>query len=124
MSQYGLTQWAYFFDAPEDRAAAEAWTLKSKCLGFDPEFFVPPAPTAAKGTPEYREQDTENKNQTKAAKRFCKGQEDGRPCPVMDECLAYALENKVWEGVYGGTSARERRKIDARRRKAAASSTG
>ncbi len=34
-------------------------------------------------------------------------------CPVKNECLAYALANPDLAGIWGGTSARERRRIRA-----------
>lgn len=40
------------------------------------------------------------------AKKFCV-----RYCVVIDECLEMALDERIDEGVFGGTSARERRKI-------------
>jgi WhiB family redox-sensing transcriptional regulator len=39
------------------------------------------------------------------AKRICAG------CPVVDECLAYALEHDERFGVWGGKSERERQRI-------------
>lgn len=32
-------------------------------------------------------------------------------CPVRQECLEYALANRIDHGVWGGTSERERRRI-------------
>jgi len=32
-------------------------------------------------------------------------------CPVLDDCLAYALETIQTEGIWGGTTSRERRKL-------------
>ena len=39
------------------------------------------------------------------ARRVCDG------CPVKDQCLEYALDNRIDHGVWGGTSERERRRI-------------
>jgi WhiB family redox-sensing transcriptional regulator len=39
------------------------------------------------------------------AKRVC------ADCPVKNQCLEYALENRIDHGVWGGTSERERRRI-------------
>lgn len=41
------------------------------------------------------------------AKKVC------RDCPVKEPCLAYALANRIEHGVWGGTSARERRRMRA-----------
>ena len=37
-------------------------------------------------------------------------------CPVKDECLEYALRNRIDHGVWGGTSERQRRRILKARR--------
>jgi WhiB family transcriptional regulator, redox-sensing transcriptional regulator len=37
-------------------------------------------------------------------------------CPVTDQCLEYALEERIEHGVWGGCSERERRRILKRRR--------
>ena len=39
------------------------------------------------------------------ARRFC------RTCPVRTECLAYALDERIEFGVWGGTTERERRAL-------------
>ncbi len=40
-----------------------------------------------------------------AAKAICAG------CPVADECLAYAIDTNQSEGIWAGTTAKERRRI-------------
>lgn len=42
------------------------------------------------------------------AKRICAG------CPVREECLAHALENREDRGIWGGLTRLERRKLLAR----------
>lgn len=45
------------------------------------------------------------KQEAEAAKRIC------RICPVVDECLQYALDHDERHGVWGATSPKERRKL-------------
>jgi WhiB family redox-sensing transcriptional regulator len=47
----------------------------------------------------------------KTAKRICS------TCPVMDECLEYALSFQSMPGIYGGTTQHERNKIKLQRRR-------
>ncbi|MGH9212845.1 MAG: WhiB family transcriptional regulator [Acidimicrobiales bacterium] len=46
------------------------------------------------------------------ARRICAG------CPVREQCLEYALANRIDHGVWGGLSERERRRVLKRRRMA------
>ena len=64
------------------------WMTAGLCAQVDPELFYP-----------------ERGGSTTAAKQVCTG------CPVLAECLAYALANDERFGVWGGTSERERRRI-------------
>lgn len=68
--------------------APEEWTQDALCAQTDPEMFHP-----------------EKGGSTKDAKTIC-----GR-CDVILECRAYALRNNEQEGIWGGLSAPERRKI-------------
>ena len=73
---------------------AQDWMQHGNCRGTDPrEFF----PTGGSGVA--------------AALRVC------AECPVRTECLEYALENRIDQGVWGGASERERRRILRQRRK-------
>jgi WhiB family redox-sensing transcriptional regulator len=45
-----------------------------------------------------------------AAKRLCE------TCSVKEQCLEYALENRIDHGVWGGTSERQRRRILKKRK--------
>lgn len=114
MPSYGLEWVQHWLQPEEDRAAAEAWKARSKCLDVGDEIaerlFFPVEPDTAKTEDERKQLLAQAKEQTKAGKRFCRGEEDGRPCPVLMDCLEYALAEQLWVGVWGGTSGRERRK--------------
>ena len=66
----------------------QEWSEQALCAQVDPEMFFP-----------------EKGGSTKQAKMLC------RSCPVVDECLNYALENDERFGVWGGFSERERRRL-------------
>lgn len=70
-----------------------SWRRLAKCRGMDPDLFHP-----ARG------------QDVSAAKAVCDG------CPVRSECLSEALQSSQNDdqGVWGGTSARER--MDIRRK--------
>jgi WhiB family transcriptional regulator, redox-sensing transcriptional regulator len=72
------------------------WRQHSACRGIDPEVFHPVS-----------EEDAEE------AKAVC------ALCPVRQPCLEYALVNREREGVWGGMTDRERRRILRQRRKSA-----
>ena len=65
--------------------------------GLDPEIFYPPTDEEAAD-----------------AKAVC-GQ-----CAVRETCLEFALDTRESEGIWGGTTARERRRVLRQRRKTAA----
>ncbi len=69
-------------------SALTGWISRGLCAQTDPEVFFP-----------------EGTLSTKAAKRVC-GQ-----CEVNTECLSFALENPSMPGVWGGTTAAERRAL-------------
>lgn len=72
-----------------------AWMLRGICRGADTREFFP-----------------SNGLGVEAAQRICRG------CPVQDECLEYALLHRIEQGVWGGASERERRRILRSRRRA------
>jgi WhiB family redox-sensing transcriptional regulator len=74
-----------------------AWMLQGECRGADTRAFFP-----------------SNGLGVEAAQRICRG------CPVQNECLEYALLNRIDQGVWGGASERERRRILRQRRRAGA----
>ncbi|CAM3987033.1 MULTISPECIES: WhiB family transcriptional regulator [Helcobacillus] len=63
------------------------WATEGACAQLDPdEFFV-------RGADQQR------------VKQFCRG------CPVLNHCLADALNNRIEFGVWGGMTERERRRL-------------
>lgn len=65
-----------------------AWMRRARCRGLDPEqFFVR---TTA---------------QSKTAVNVCQG------CPVKSHCLQYALDHDIDFGIWGGLTARQRRRL-------------
>ncbi|MGV9254277.1 WhiB family transcriptional regulator [Streptomyces sp. NPDC003697] len=66
------------------------WLRSAACVGEDPELFFPV------GTIGPAVQDID------AAKRIC------ARCPVITECLAFALGSGQTAGVWGGTCEEER----------------
>lgn len=69
------------------------WMERGKCRDMDPAVFFP-----------------NDGMGVQVAQRIC------AECPVREECLEYALENRVDHGVWGGASERERRRILRQRR--------
>ena len=74
-----------------------AWRQRGACRGLDPGTFYPASDEDAG-----------------AAKAVC------AQCPVQDDCLEYALENREGEGIWGGATEKERRRLLRQRRKSAA----
>ncbi|GHE84926.1 transcriptional regulator WhiB [Streptomyces spiralis] len=67
------------------------WREHGACRFEDPELFFP----LGDGVLSLR--------QTEQARAVC------RRCPVLRECLAFALRNSEYDGVWGGMTAGERR---------------
>ena len=72
------------------------WRKRAACRGIDPEVFYPVSDEDAG-----------------EAKAIC------AMCPVRQACLEYALAHREREGVWGGATERERRRILRQRRKSA-----
>ncbi len=73
------------------------WQDRARCLNTNTELFYPPR---RKG--QYQESAEE-------ARKFCFGRdEDEGLCPVIIECLLFALEHEEVHGIWGGLSSRER----------------
>lgn len=66
----------------------QSWLADALCAQVDSAIFF-----------------VEKGGSTRAAKRIC-----GR-CAAREECLEYALENRISEGIWGGKTALERRKL-------------
>jgi WhiB family redox-sensing transcriptional regulator len=75
------------------------WRDDVACRDADPDLFFPIGTT---GTA---------LRQIDEAKRIC------RVCPAQIQCLAWALDNGVTDGVWGGTTPDERRAIRSRSRR-------
>lgn len=71
----------------------ENWKMKARCLDADPEIFFPP----------------EGVN-IRMARAVC------LTCPVQEECLEYAIKNRIEYGVWGGLSTSQRGIIAKRMR--------
>lgn len=67
-----------------------AWRSLAACQGTDPELFFPPG------------RDDRATAQIAAAKAICAS------CPVVTECLEFALRHRVRDGIWGGRTDRER----------------
>jgi WhiB family transcriptional regulator, redox-sensing transcriptional regulator len=67
------------------------WRDDAACRDADPDLFFPIGTTG----PALR--------QIGEAKRIC------RTCPAQTQCLSWALDNRVIDGVWGGTTGEERR---------------
>jgi WhiB family transcriptional regulator, redox-sensing transcriptional regulator len=76
---------------------AAAWMDLAACASADPELFFPVSSTGP------------GSEQIRRAKQIC------RSCPVLRDCLTFALRTRQAHGVWGGTSEDER--IRALRRK-------
>jgi WhiB family transcriptional regulator, redox-sensing transcriptional regulator len=74
------------------------WRKRAACRGIDVEVFYPAIDDETEGA---------------EAKAIC------AECPVRQACLEHALGHREREGVWGGTTERERRRIVRQRRKSA-----
>jgi len=73
-----------------------SWRQRAGCRGVDPDVFYPTSDEEAE-----------------AAKAIC------AVCPVNQPCLEYALSRRERDGVWGGATERERRRMIRQRRKSA-----
>jgi len=75
--------------------ASQDWRTQAACRDSDVEIFFPSSEEA-----------------TGPAKAIC------ATCPVRDTCLEWALHTRQHEGVWGGLSESERRRLRRRRQAA------
>jgi len=73
-----------------------SWRQRAACRGLDPDIFYPVSDEEAD-----------------EAKAVC------AECPVHQTCLEHALANREHDGVWGGATERERRRLVRQRRKSA-----
>ncbi|MBO0730142.1 MAG: WhiB family transcriptional regulator [Acidimicrobiaceae bacterium] len=73
-----------------------AWRQRAACRGVEPDVFYPVS-----------DEDAEQ------AKAICRG------CSVREACLEWALTTREKDGVWGGATERERRRIIRQRRRSA-----
>lgn len=73
------------------------WMGEAACVNAPIEFFFADRATKRE------EEEAEQKLAEWVVPKFC------AVCPVRDECLAIALENKEDSGIWGGKTSRERR---------------
>jgi WhiB family redox-sensing transcriptional regulator len=74
----------------------QQWRSKAACQGLDPDIFYP--------------LDDEDGDEAKAVCDVC---------PVREACLEHALGYREKDGVWGGATERERRRIIRQRRRTA-----
>lgn len=73
-----------------------SWKVRGACAGLNPEIFFP-----------------DNDEVAEEAKSIC------ADCSVRISCLEHALASREKDGVWGGATARERRRIIRQRRRSA-----
>ena len=73
-----------------------SWRQKGACRGLDPAIFYPVS-----------------EEEAAEAKAIC------ATCTVREACLEFALANREHEGVWGGATEKERRRMIRQRRKSA-----
>jgi WhiB family redox-sensing transcriptional regulator len=76
----------------------QSWRDRAACRGLDPTIFYPASDDDADAEP---------------ARQVC------RVCNVREACLEFALAAREREGVWGGATERDRRRIIRQRRRSA-----
>jgi WhiB family redox-sensing transcriptional regulator len=78
------------------------WRAQGACLSADPDLFFPISATGSSGS------------QIAQAKAVCAG------CAVRQECMDFALDHGDMQGIWGGATDDERRKLRRSRARSAA----
>lgn len=84
-------------DLMSDLQSTPPWRRQAACKGLDPTIFYP----------------SDDDDECLDAKAVC------AQCPVVDLCLEHALGVREKEGIWGGCTERERRRIIRQRRRSA-----
>jgi WhiB family transcriptional regulator, redox-sensing transcriptional regulator len=79
--------------------APAPWMIEGACRDHDPELFFPIGVGDAAG------------GQAERARAICEG------CAVQAECLRYALENRIKDGIWGGRTEQQRQSLLRSRRR-------
>lgn len=77
------------------------WMLEASCRNMDPDIWFPELPNGHSMDKEAREK---YDREVELALAICNG------CPVKEDCLEYAYDTKTYDGIFGGTEGKERRK--------------
>jgi WhiB family redox-sensing transcriptional regulator len=80
----------------------EAWKTDAQCRGHDPELWFSKHDGERRGSKAVQARDLE-------AKAIC------LDCPVVSECLSYAIALDLRYGTWGGFTEGERAKLTGRR---------
>ncbi len=75
----------------------QTWRQHAACRGIEPDVFYP----------------LDEDDDAEAAKEVCTA------CPVRQACLEHALSHRERDGVWGGATERERRRMLRHRRRSA-----
>lgn len=79
-----------------EKPKTKAWRQRAACRGVDPDIFYP-----------VTDEDADE------ARSICRG------CDVHEACLEWALQTRERDGVWGGATERERRRMIRQRRRSA-----
>jgi WhiB family redox-sensing transcriptional regulator len=82
----------------------DGWRSRGACLSADPDLFFPISMTPA------------------SARQITQAMSCCARCPVRAECARYALDHSEVQGIWGGTTEDERRKLRRARARSAARS--